>query len=75
MSSPLLILEKTEKYNRKFTDIEAALMMNGINSFALESSHIPDSNKDQVAQWYHNNNAYDGLFKEVYTYKEKSSTK
>lgn len=68
ISSPLLILKNMEKTGKKYTDIQAALVLNEMLSFAekaINVNNISDSNKAEALKWYNNNNDYTGSFKRV----------
>lgn len=71
VSSPLLILKNMEKTGQKFTDVQAALVLNKMIPFAtkaIEANNISGSKKDEALKWYNNNNDYVGSFKSVYEY-------
>ncbi|HGF7174159.1 hypothetical protein [Enterococcus hirae] len=71
VSSPLLILKNMEKTGQKFTNIQAALVLNTMIPFAtkaIEVNDISGSKKDEALKWYNNNNSYVGSFKNVYVY-------
>lgn len=68
-SSPLLLLKNMEKTGQKFTNIQAALILNKMIPFAtkaIEANDISGSKKDDALKWYNNNNNYSGSFKNVY---------
>ena len=69
VSSPLLILKNMEKTGQKFTNIQAALVLNKMIPFAIkavEANNISGTKKDEALKWYNNNNNYVGSFRNVY---------
>ncbi|HHD1603651.1 TPA: hypothetical protein ACN1NJ_001543 [Enterococcus faecalis] len=67
-SSPLLILKKMEKTGQKYTDVQAALVLNEMIPFAekaINANNISNSKKVEALKWYNNNNDYVGAFKRV----------
>lgn len=70
--SPLLLLDIMEKERSKFTIVEAAMIYDTIENFtrkAIQSKELSDKQISDTMDWYHSNNDYSGLFKDVHSYR------